>query len=227
MPLRLHPLYFSHPLPTGRRIHEKMVDLLTPSQREAFYEKVVRERTADPVAAGRGGLRALAAWFFDQWLATYPEVDYSVHKVDSEQQGDGRWRHTITIRREAEHAAIEPVQVLATERGGQRHYLVWNGSTGSGTNIEVSPGTGTIDHVFTLETQHKLRSVMGGPAHAPARGAAGEAAQRRPAVQQPLAAELPLRLHGVRLRGVGVGVPGRKHAGGPACRRCRGECCSR
>ncbi|MFZ6179888.1 hypothetical protein [Nannocystis pusilla] len=163
MPLRLHPLYFSHPLPTGRRIHEKMVDLLTPSQREAFYEKVARERTADPVAAAEAAYGHSLGWFFDQWLAAYPGVDYSVQKVDSEPLGDGRWRHTITIRREGEHAAVEPVQVLATERGGQRHYLVWNGSTASGKNVEVSPGTGTVDHVFTLETQHKLRSVMVDP----------------------------------------------------------------
>ena len=40
---------------------------------------------------------------------------------------------------------------------------MWNGSLGSGNNHEVSPGSGTIDHVFTLETQHKLRSVMVDP----------------------------------------------------------------
>ncbi|MCY1062411.1 hypothetical protein [Nannocystis sp. SCPEA4] len=163
LPLRLHPLLFSHPLPTGRRIHEKMVDLMTPAQRESFYEKMARERGADPVAAAEAAYGRSLAWFFDQWLGPYPAVDYSVEKVDSAPLPDGRWRHTITIRRAGERPAIEPVQVLATERGGQRHYLVWNGSPESGTNIEVSPGTGSIDHVFTLETQNRLRSVMVDP----------------------------------------------------------------
>jgi len=33
MPVRVHPLFFSHELPTGRRLHEKLDDIMTPSQR--------------------------------------------------------------------------------------------------------------------------------------------------------------------------------------------------
>ena len=31
MPVRIHPLYFSHELPTGRRLHEKLDDIMTPT----------------------------------------------------------------------------------------------------------------------------------------------------------------------------------------------------
>ena len=108
LPLRLHPLQFSHELPTGRRIHEKMIDLLTPGQREAFYEKMVRDRGADPVAAAEAAYGRSLGWFFDQWLGPYPPVDYSVRDVASEALPDGRWRHTITIRRAGPRPAIEP-----------------------------------------------------------------------------------------------------------------------
>lgn len=153
MPLRTHPLYFSHALPTGRRIHEKLDDLLTPAQTEAFYEAVIREPGGDPAEAARRAYGYDLGWFFDQWLAPYPEVDVSVHAVTTEALPDGRLRHAITIRRAGERPAIEPVQVLAVERGGQRHYLVWNGETAAGAT----------DHVFSLETARPLKSVTVDP----------------------------------------------------------------
>lgn len=149
-PLRAHPLTFSHALPTGRRIHEKLDDLLAPAQLEAFYRALARDLNVDPIAAAERAYGRELGWFFDQWLAPYPQVDVGVQEVQRERLADGRWRHTITVRRAGEGPAIEPIQVLVEERGGQRHYLVWNGE-------------GPADHVFSLETARTLRAVTVDP----------------------------------------------------------------
>lgn len=162
-PLRLHPLYFSHALPTGRRIHEKLDDLLTPAQHEAFYEALARDRAADPIAAAEAAYGRSLGWFFDQWLAPYPAADYAIHRVDSEALPGGRRRHAITIRRIGQRPAIEPVQVLAVEQGGQRHFLVWNGELREDDPSSRSVGSGVDEHVFTLETARPLRSVTVDP----------------------------------------------------------------
>ncbi|HEY8377558.1 MAG TPA: hypothetical protein VIK91_13780, partial [Nannocystis sp.] len=163
VPLRLHPLQFSHELPTGRRIHEKLVDLLTPAQREAFYDALARNRARDPKAAAEAAYGHRLGWFFDQWLGPYPEVDYEVRDVRSERLADGRFRHRITIRRTGERPLVEPVQVVATERGGQRHYLVWHGAEVPAPGEKLADGTGHVDHVFTLETARRLRAVLVDP----------------------------------------------------------------
>jgi hypothetical protein len=115
------------------------------------------------VAAAAAANGRELGWFFDQWLGPYPDVDYAVHDVKTETLADGRLRHAITIRRVSDRPLVEPVQVLATERGGQRHYLVWNGAGEAGAPGKVSDGAGSIDHVFTLETARPLKSVMVDP----------------------------------------------------------------
>lgn len=163
MPLRLHPLYFSHALPTGRRIHEKMRDLMTPAQNEAFYEAMAADRAADPVAVAETAYGHTLGWFFDQWLAPYPSVDYAIHGVVSTPLADGRRSHAITIRRVGARPAIEPVQVLAVEKGGHRHFLVWNGEVREDDPASRSVGPGTIEHTFTLETERPLHAVTVDP----------------------------------------------------------------
>lgn len=162
-PIRLHPLYYAHELPTGRRIHEKLRDLLTPAQHEAFYEKIAADRAVDPVAAAEAAYGHSLGWFFDQWLAPYPAVDYAIHRVESTALPGGRRRHTITVRRVGERAPIEPVQVIAAERGGPRHFLVWNGEVRPDDPSTRSVGPGVIEHVFTIETDRPLRAVTVDP----------------------------------------------------------------
>ncbi len=159
MPVRIHPLYFSHELPTGRRIHEKLGDLMSPSQRAQIYRQLVADPSADPQRLAEDAYGHQLGWFFDQWLAPHPDVDYSVRSVETTLDGS-RLRHRITIGRDGDAPLLEPVQVLVSERGGRRHYLVWNGETlGEGrTRNEKS-----ASHTFELITDQPLRAVSVDP----------------------------------------------------------------
>ncbi len=131
MPVRIHPLYFSHDLPTGRRIHEKWGDLMAPEQRAQIYLDLIKNPRADPKRVAEMAYGHRLDWFFDQWLAPYPDVDYRVATVTSQRTADG-YDHKITVARDG--PALEPVQVLVRERGGGAHYLVWNGDDATATN---------------------------------------------------------------------------------------------
>ena len=160
MQVRIHPLFFSHELPTGRRIHEKLGDLMTPSQRARIYKNLVADPSADPQALAEDAYGHQLGWFFDQWLAPHPDVDYSVRSVETVQDGS-RLRHRITIGRDGDAALLEPVQVLVRERGGRRHYLVWNGETlGEG---RTRANEKTASHTFELVTDQPLRAVSVDP----------------------------------------------------------------
>ncbi len=157
MPVRTHPLFFANELPTGRRIHEKLSDLLVDAELAEFYATIVADPDSDPLAAAERAWGRELGWFFDQWLGPYPEVDYSVASVESDKLADGRWRHEITVVRDGDRPLVEPIQVYAIERGGAEHYLAWNG--------EAEPGVGLLEqpsyarHVFVLETERRLAVV--------------------------------------------------------------------
>ncbi len=161
MPVRYHPLYFAHELPTGRRIHEKLSDLLSDAQLARFYADMVALPERDPIATVERAWGRELGWFFDQWLGPYPEVDYAIEKVESDQLPDGRYRHRISVVRDAERPLVEPVQVYAVERGGQDHYLVWNGEAAPGEPLIEQPRFAR--HVFVLETERKLEQVRVDP----------------------------------------------------------------
>lgn len=161
--LRLHPLLFSHALPTGRRIHEKLDDVLTSGQRESFYDQVARDRALDPIAAAEKAYGRSLRWFFDQWLGPYPAVDYAVSNVYSEPLRSGGWRHRVSVRRDGERPVIEPVQVLAVEKGGHRHFLVWNGDAPMQEIKDLRHAPALTEHTFTLETDQPLKVVMVDP----------------------------------------------------------------
>jgi hypothetical protein len=159
MPLRVHPLYFSHLLPTGRRIHEKLGDLMSASQRAQLYIGLVADPDADPRRLAEAAYGRRLGWFFDEWLAPLPEVDYSVSGVKSV-AADGRYRHQITVARDADVPVVEPVQVLARERGGRSHYLVWNGDAeGALRPKRLAEVPLTASHTFTLTTDRPLNAV--------------------------------------------------------------------
>ncbi len=157
MSLRDHPLWFSHELPTGRRIHEKLIDTAGPQAVEAFYATMSRRPRTDPVRAATAAYGHTMGWFFEQWLGPYPSVDYLVQQVRSEPDGDG-WRHEITVERVGEQPVIEPVQVLAIERGGAEHYLVWNGELAQANeSLATEPRQGL--HTWVLHTTRKIKTV--------------------------------------------------------------------
>ena len=155
-PLRNHPLYFSHELPTGRRIHEKLVDTLPPKALGRFYGALFAAPGTDPQAAAERAYGYTLDWFFDQWLGPYPSVDYAIEDVDSHRRGD-RWVHRIVVHKHARRPVIEPVQVLVTEKDGDDHYLIWNGDLPGGEGLAGEPLQGT--HTFELVTDTKIDEV--------------------------------------------------------------------
>ncbi len=157
MPIRTHPLFFANELPTGRRIHEKLSDLLADAELAEFYATIVADPDSDPIrAAGRAWGRELG-WFFEQWLGPYPDVDYSISSVESDKLDDGRWRHEITVTRDGDRPLVEPVQLYVTERGGAEHYLAWNGEAEPDAGLLEQPSY--VRHVFVLETERRLAVV--------------------------------------------------------------------
>ncbi len=162
MPVRIHPLYFSHELPTGRRLHEKLDDIMTPSQRAQIYIGLVADADADPRKLAERTYGHRLDWFFDQWLAPHPRLDYSVRDVRTALV-DGRYRHRITIGRDGDRPLIEPVQVMARERGGKQHYLVWNGDDEARPASELALIPHSASHTFTLITDQPLKAVTVDP----------------------------------------------------------------
>lgn len=155
-PLRNHPLWFSHALPTGRRIHGKLTDTLGPEQLGTFYDELLRDLSADPQALAQGVYGHALGWFFDQWLGEYPEVDYWVGDVDSVRVATG-WQHTITIHKRSVQPVVEPVQILVTDKDGGAEYLVWNGQASQARQLEHEPLEGA--HTFVVTTSGKLDAV--------------------------------------------------------------------
>lgn len=155
--LRNHPLWFTHHLPTGRRIHEKLRNLMSRDQLVNFYQKMLENRARKPQNAAEQSYGYSLDWFFDQWLGPYPHVDYSVQSVQSNKHGQN-WQHQITIQRTSHVPLIEPVQVLAREQGGEPHYLLWNGQLNHQAKhlLEEQP---TGRYTWELITKNRLASV--------------------------------------------------------------------
>lgn len=156
-PVRQHPLFFANELPSGRRIHEKLSDLLDDKQIAELYSNLGQNPDSDPQVVAEQVWGRELGWFFEQWLGPYPEVDYAITDVRSSKGEDGRWHHEITVTRDSDRPLVEPIQVYVSERGGQDHYLVWNG--------EAAPGAALLDqpsearHVFTLDTERRIGAV--------------------------------------------------------------------
>ena len=156
-PLRNHPLWFSHELPTGRRLHEKLADTLSAEQLERYYRALVERPDADPIRLASEVYEHDLGWFFDQWLGPYPEVDYAIERVQSERIATG-WRHEIVVAKHSTRPVIEPVQLLVTEKGGEQHHLVWNGELGrDNERLDDEPLDGT--HTFSVRTHREIASV--------------------------------------------------------------------
>ncbi|HET6583685.1 MAG TPA: hypothetical protein VFG69_09560, partial [Nannocystaceae bacterium] len=157
VPIRNHALSFAHELPTGRRIHEKLVDTLGPRITDRFYRELLADPDASPQRLAEHVWGRELGWFFDQWLGKYPSVNYSIKDVRSRRRKDG-WTHEITIAKEGAEAVIEPVQLLVTDRDKQAQYLVWNGELGE-HNDEIADEPERGEHTFVVHTKARLRNV--------------------------------------------------------------------
>lgn len=155
-PLRNHPLWYSHALPTGRRIHGKLTDTLGGEGLGDFYDALLETPTANPVGLAERAYGHTLDWFFDQWLGEYPQVDYWVGDVRSRRVPDG-WEHTIVVHKRSRTPVVEPVQVLVTDKDGAARFVVWNGQAGSAMTLAREPLQGT--HTFVVRTPAKLDSV--------------------------------------------------------------------
>lgn len=156
-PVRHHPLFFANALPSGRRIHEKLSDILTEAEIAEFYRGLGHNPDSDPQRYAEQIWGRELDWFFDQWLGPYPEVDYAITKVAKTRREGGGWRYEITVLRDGELPLVEPVQLYVVERGGARHYLVWNGEAAPGADLLDQPSR--AEHVFVVETERRVSSV--------------------------------------------------------------------
>lgn len=154
---RRHPLWFSHRLPSGRRVHEELADLVPDDVLTRYYEAWLAAPWRTPRSVIEEVWGRDMGWFFEQWVGPAPDVDYRVRDVKSVRHGD-RFHHRIVVERDAARPIVEAVQVLVTERGGRRHYLVWNGEAVPGEAIDLQPSQAR--HVFTLETARPIKSVL-------------------------------------------------------------------
>lgn len=159
--LRNHPLWFAHTLPTGRRIHEKLDDLLDDAQLARWHALNVQYPGADPERNAESVWGYELDWFFDQWLGEYPEVDYAVGKLVRKKLSQGHWRTTIEIWKSSAAPVLEPVQVEAIESDGTRHNLIWNGEAVPGKALDEQPLKWV--HTFEIDTSHRIEYVRVDP----------------------------------------------------------------
>jgi hypothetical protein len=143
-------------------LHGKFSDLLAARQLTSFYEQVIVENArGDPQQIAEKIYGPELAWFFDQWLGPYPSVDYLIDSVRRRRVGK-KWSYAITIAKHSRRPVIEPVQVLAEEYGGARHFLIWNGEAGEDNeNLIDEPVSGK--HTFEIVTNRRLRYVRVDP----------------------------------------------------------------
>ena len=151
---RNHPLWFAHELPTGRRIHEKLDDLVDDRVLASWHQMTVQDPGGDPIRHAEQAWGRELDWFFDQWLGRYPEVDYAVADLRRTKKADGTWSTEIEIWRDAEGPIVEPVQLLVVEKSGDAHNLIWNGEAAPGEDLEGQPRR--VVHVFELETKTRV-----------------------------------------------------------------------
>ena len=83
-------------------------------------------------------------WFFRQWLAPYPQVDYRFQLLKSERTASG-FRHSIRLYKRGPNPPIEPVELRVTEWNGVTHTIHWDGR---------GP-----DNVFAVETRRAILAV--------------------------------------------------------------------
>ncbi len=128
---------FANRRPRGKLIYEKLRDRLgddgAAKMAHALWQGTPLREAAP-----------LGADFYAMWLGAYPEVDYRFEVLGRERVGE-KWRYRIRVWKRGEKPPVEPVEVRATEWGGARHDLEWDGQ-----------GRETV---LTVEVERGLRSI--------------------------------------------------------------------
>ncbi len=123
---------FNHLRPNGRVAYDKLVDLSGTVEASRAMWAYLRG-----LPAGEG-FRATVereldrdlGWFFDQWRAPLPSVNYVLRSVTTRRAPDGTWISTVGLAREGD-AIAEPVRVQAIAPGADAR-VTWNSDEGAG-----------------------------------------------------------------------------------------------
>jgi len=113
---------FHHLRPNGRVAFEKMIDLLGKDRAFAVMEAYLHSGPAD------GGFRVVASraaeqdlrWFFEQWRAPLPRVNYAIEHLLTSHSRNGDWVTQIKLSRTGDDVR-EPVEVRARAKGPDAH----------------------------------------------------------------------------------------------------------
>ncbi|MGE3633404.1 MAG: hypothetical protein AB7P00_26120 [Sandaracinaceae bacterium] len=145
------PVRARRPLSRGRRILESARDVLEPEAFRRWVAMLVRGRRAAPSALARVDPAARAR--LASWLAATGEpVNYVLEDRRSERLPDGRYRHTIVVRRVGADR-VEPVEVAIDDDRGHHEVGVWDGPGERGEVVFETDGelrSVTIDPRFRL-----------------------------------------------------------------------------
>lgn len=144
--------------PDGKFLASKLEDLLgtagfarmVTSMLEGHLplrEAAARQAAARGLIVATGGVAELD-WFWRQWLAGPPRVNYRLSEVRFDA---AIFTATIEVERQGQPVR-EPVEVRVTDRAGRAHDLVW-------------PADGQASHRFTLPLADGLDAVELDPRH--------------------------------------------------------------
>jgi len=93
----------------------------------AYYEryKYKNATVSDFIAVSEELSGQELDWFFEQWLRTTKQLDFSISQVRSERLSDGSFLHYFTVKRSGE--AIMPVRLAVTLKNGRTMEERWEG----------------------------------------------------------------------------------------------------
>ena len=114
---------FNNELPRGKRLYEKLKDLLGAQGAMDAMRFHLVERQPLRHAAERVAGRALSD-FFAQWLSRYPRVHYAIVAVESRKQGRGL-EHLVRVEKRG--TVVEPVSLWVRDEAGAEISLRWDG----------------------------------------------------------------------------------------------------
>lgn len=121
---------FHHLRPNGRVAFEKLVDLVGAEKAKEVMDAYLVATPED------GGFRKIAErvtgqdldWFFDQWRAPLPRVNYVLEHLLTAQLKNGEWVSQMKLSKTGDDVR-EPVEVRARAKGPDAHEK-WNSTEG-------------------------------------------------------------------------------------------------
>ncbi|HEX9102208.1 MAG TPA: hypothetical protein VF997_08400, partial [Polyangia bacterium] len=124
-PLRDNLQQFDNARPTGKTVYTKLRDLLGTKAVDLVTRAQLGGAALRPTAEGVRG--ESLDWFWRQWLAPYPKVDYRFADVRSERLGKQAFRHVARVVKVGDAPPVEPVEVRAIDRKGNIGNQTWDG----------------------------------------------------------------------------------------------------